>query len=625
MLFSIDTLPYKENNILLDDTIRDVALKLTKGRGGVYLYGKCMETVSAVTVWQKYNRPLTWYELTAELRNIGINRKVPEKVFEYEDLADYIPVSDWQFIALGQQIPHGVRVRPPKHSYSMAEFRDVVCTQEDEKRLYHYPKLTEVHAVTVKHLPNVYLAYSPGIIPDDGRIHNIISTWVWNIKQEIYLQPVSKQIIDLKILFSKLHATENIEGISFQHMVRCINKPLHIPSLNEGITFWLKKAGGYITFYADGSLKSVRTESSEINAIIHYVNEVLRWGSSLECNIRLIGKSIPFSPLFSDFCYPLWSSASKERTTIACKINGGVVPSVSPLWRFMISPNFQYVRCRPYANIEIDDKEIRVCNLPVECISFASLYVESWLSNDINKKDVELCITEEYHTIDKLAANEFDLFIAKFRKAGYEIGLKFKGGVLAMDKVRYGFLPCPETSPTGVSDIFLKSWVSNVNYKTTKDFLQTAAEIDRGLEPRESVYNFKGERTGVRTRNGALVNCKKEKMKQKETEELKKITEHELTFPKTPPLYATYCALVREVGFELDEHIVLTETCHKEDFPHWCDGKLLLTRNDKTMFELKLRTDMARLHRLRSYILCLQKEINGEVYGLLENEEIIVL
>jgi hypothetical protein len=634
MLFSINGVLFIEKNILGDDSIRDVALKLTKGQGGVYLFGKCAVHSSAVTVWQKYGRPLSCAELTAELRNIGIKRKVPEKNFEYEDLSDYLPLSEWKYVPLGQSMPNGVRVRPPKQTFSLAEYQDVKCERQPEKRLFDYENLTEVHAVTVRSLPSIYIPHQGGLVPCDSFLKAAVSTWLWNIEHETYLAPVATQCVDLKALFSKVHTTELLPCIAFQDKVRTFANytcPKYVKDNSITFFFFFPGRSAEITFYENGVVKGVNSESSEMNPVIHYVNQVLLWDSALECDARLLGKSMPFSPLFSDYVYPLCTSTTKERTTIAAKVQAEV-PTFSPAWQVAFTPSMHYTRCTPNARVTITENEVRVSNLPLECLPYMTAYLEAWVSaSDAQEmQQTDCCITEEVSVEAKtetLKADEYAAYVTKFVKAGYEIGLNYSNGFLAMDlKGRYGFLPCPKMNRTGVKELYSKPWIPTVGYKELKEFLEAASHVDAGVTPRETVYDYKGQRAGVRTKSGAFVPCKTliAKEKEKEKDDLRKTTEHAILFPKTNVVYGSYCSLVRHVGLDLRQHTVIVDS-RSEDFPQWREGKLLLTEKELESFATKLRTDMARFHRLKCYMNGWEQEVEGEKFDVLEKEEVTFL
>ena len=625
MLFSLNGKAVRENTINGDDTIRDVALKITKGQGGVYLYGKQKRESSAVTVWQKYKRPLTSHEMTAELRNLGIQRKVGDQEFDYEDLGDYIPRCDFEYVALGQTLSKGVRVRPPKQTYSLGEYLNVSSVAQPEMRLADYPELTEVHAVTMRYLMQVYLPHPAGIVPQDAALTAAVSTWVWNIVQETYLLPKAPRRIDLQDLFSKVHVTDLVPYISFGKLVRLWNKDV-VPTLtpSEGITFHLKKKGSTVTFYGDGKVKCVRTDPYETNPIVHYVNQILEWGTALECDWTIIGKSTAVTSLFSDAFFPLWTSATKERTTISAPFDA-VAHAPSPAWQHAFSPTLEYVRCSPPATIDVSNGRIYIRHLPNEFISYASRYTEGMLTEE---KESETCwMTEASETAQNdITAHPGESYIAKFVKAGYEMGLRYRGGALSMDeKSNYGFLPCPDPAE-GVNQGLLEEWVPTLGYAAVNQFLMGAARVDEGVEPREMVLDCNGDCVGVRTRNGSFVRCKTEISIEKEKNFLRKTTEHAVRFPKTGHLNGTYRELVRLYGFNLlKAQKVMLIDARTDDFPQWREGNLLLTQTDIDKFETQLKNDMARFHHLRSYMTRRTQEVNGMSLDLLNAEQVIVL
>ena len=626
MLFSFNGKAVRENTINGDDTIRDVALKLTKGQGGVYLYGKQKKDSSAVTVWQKYKRPLTAYEMTAELRNLGIQRKVGDQEFDYEDIGDYIPPCDYEYVALGQTLSRGVRVRPPKQTYSLGEYLNVSSVAQPEMRLVDYPELTEVHVVAVRYLMQVYLPHPPGIVPQDMALQAAVSTWVWNIVQETLLLPKAPQQVDLANLFSKIHATELVPYVTFGKLVRFWSKE-DVPSLapSEGVTFHMKKRGTTVAFYGDGKVKCVRTDPFETNPIVHYVNQVLAWGTALECDWTIIGKSTAVTNLFSDAFFPLWTSATQERATVSAPFDA-VAYTPSPAWQHAFSSTLEYVRCSPPAILDLTDGAVYIHHLPAESMSYATRYAEGMLTE---RKEADACwVSEAADSVQEvMPVDPSEAYIAKFVKAGFEMGLRYRGGALCMDENSgYGFLPCPDPA-RGINQGLLEDWVPTLGYAAVKQFLVSAARVEVGVEPRETVVDYKGECVGVRTRNGAFVRCKPEPLPEKEKEKsLRRTTEHALRFPKTGHVNGTYRELVRHHGFNLlKAQTMAVVDARTDDFPQWREGKLLLTRNDLETFEAQLKNDMARFHHLRSYIMRRTQEVNGHILDLLNGEQVTVL
>jgi hypothetical protein len=617
MLFSKNGVPV-EIDILGDDSIHEVALKLTMGQGGVYLYGKQKKQVDCVSIWQKYKRPLHVWELTAELRNLGIRTKVPNTTFEYEDLMDYIPKCDWHYVALGQYLPQGVRVRPPGKKYSLAEFNNIESVYEPGKRLLDYDNLVEIHAVQVHQLQQVYIPQPAGILHSDTLLKSAVSNWVWTIVREIILHPKASFQIDLESLFAKVHPTRDVPHVVFKNMARTLYKTCLPKTKCEGITFYFLTEGSHISFRSDGSVKAVKLDSNSANPIIHYVNRVLQWGTALECDSKLMGKSVPHSPLFSEAYYSLWTATSNERVTIATETS--IKAPSSTAWNRTFTPSMEYTRCSPFAVVEFLEGELRISNLPADHIPYVSRYAEAWLCGD---SDGHYTLTEDEVPAVTGTVDVYEAFLSTFVKAGYTMGLRFKNGVLAMDdKNRHGYLPCPAQKNRGIRESLLKPWTPTLAYAASKEFLEYASKVEPGLSPKETVYNHKGDVVALCTQNGGIVPCKAQKIRE---DELRKTTEYELLFPKTGMVYGTYCAILRNEGLSVNvqKHVVVTES-RPPDFPQWCEDKLLLTADDLNNFQKKLKNDMTRSHRFRCYMLCKEVEVEGRTLNILD-EEIVVI
>jgi hypothetical protein len=260
----------------------------------------------------------------------------------------------------------------------------------------------------------------------------------------------------------------------------------------------------------------------------------------------------------------------------------------------------------------LSERQIAIYNLPMDHIAFATRYIEAWLF-DQRKEEIFLVEDNEKEVV---SAKDVDAYIAQYHKAGYELGLRYVGGVLLMDETgRYGFLPCPQ------KNILLRPWTSTLGYETTKEFIEGTARIDVGLTPKETVYNYKGQRVGVRTQNNSVVQCKPSTVSERDT--LRRTTEYELLFPDSGFVFGSFCAIVRD-NTNVEDHVRIVET-RGGDFPVWQENKLLLTAQDIESFQTRIRNDMVRFHRFRCYMLRQQKEINYELYDVLEGEDVVIV
>ena len=247
----------------------------------------------------------------------------------------------------------------------------------------------------------------------------------------------------------------------------------------------------------------------------------------------------------------------------------------------------------------------------MEHIPFATRYVEAWLFDE-SKQEIFLVEDNEKEVV---STDDVDVYIGRFRKAGYELGLRYVGGSLLMDETgRYGFLPCAE------KNVLLQPWKSTLGYETTKEFLEGTARIDGGLTPKETVYNHTGQRVAIRTQSNSIVQCRPSTIAERDT--LRRTTEYEVLFPDSGFVFGTFCAIVRENTVEDTVRIVETRG---GDFPVWQENKLLLTAQDVESFQTRIRNDMVRFHRFRCYMQRQQKEINYELYDVLEGEDVVIV
>lgn len=451
MRFYVDKLQVDAPTVLHDDTIRDVALKLTHGAGGVYLYA-CRTTneTDAVSVWQKYKRPLTCSELTAELRNVGAHQKLNAlATYEFEDVSELFPSKcQWEYIPLGQNLTKGVRVKPPKNGYQLDEYVNAKGTAQPEKRLYDYVGVTDVFAVTVRHLFQVYLPHAAGMVPDDTILHAAVSRWDWKQLPVYRWAPNVPTRVDLTALFQRVHANAHVPCIQHGKRVRVyMGQGLKEKKEKKGLTFYFV-LGGSVTFYEDGSVQTAYVEHpARVQPVVHYVNQVLAWKTAMESDALLMGTCVEVpSTLLNRSVFPLCHSADPRTVTMSAKCSA-VLDTVPVAWSNVFQGT-SYLRCSPNADLSTDGAHVTLTKLPFEAVEFATRYTEGMLTHVAAEEE---CTLEEEFVFEmpKEPVTEFDTFVNAFLREGYDVGERFIGGMVARDPTGVlGFLPFQGVSET---------------------------------------------------------------------------------------------------------------------------------------------------------------------------------
>ena len=570
----------EKHTVLGDDTARDAALKLTLGAGNVYLYAKQTFTTTAVQVWEKFDRPLTVAEMSAELRNVGIKKRIEIKTYDFKDVAAVFTNAEWRYIPFGQTLPAGVRVKPPQHSYEMCEFENVLGTVDPHQRLFDFKDITDVYAVSLPVLHHVYLHHAPGVFTDDVFLLEAVSTADWETLPVVRYLPLKEQPIDLQFVFQRVHASSLVPYISFGKLLRSVEKSFSFfKPKKEGLTVYLDH--NYITFFENAET-ATPLEPAYANPIINYVNNVLKWKTGLESDYQLLGKKVERSDLFSFEFFPLCGDKFEKRVSISLPWDGDFPETVGTVWSSCFTQDFKYKRCSPPGKLLQTEHSVVVTNLPEACVPFAQKYVESLLSHTSDYLHV---IEEEVQTEPK------PTMVGRFKKAGYEIGDRFRNGFTAFDPDGLeGFVPCVEKQTShGVLDSLLSEWVPYFKYKKVKLFLEKASSVLKELTPTARVNNSTGHCVGVLLSNGVVVKCLKETV---QVDDLPFKTENEIKFPNDSRAYATF----------------------KEKFRQ-SNGKA-----SDSSFNAKLSDEIARFHHVRSHVFNWLVTIDGVDYDLLPGE-----
>jgi hypothetical protein len=237
----------------------------------------------------------------------------------------------------------------------------------------------------------------------------------------------------------------------------------------------------------------------------------------------------------------------------------------------------------------------------------------------------EDCTLEEETEFEmpKESMTELDAFVNDFLRAGYDVGGRFVGGVVARDCENVlGFLPFQgDAEDAGILPSWIRPWEPTLTYVELKAYLQRAAMIRKEVAPVERVYDFRAKCVGLGTASGAFTPCHGA-----DEDELRVTTEHERLFPKVERMYGVFREACRTMGIHtpkdpLEGRVVFVDH-FKSKLPEWIDGKWLVPRTVYEEYAERLQIELKRFHRVRSYVLRLEQSVDGVVHDLLEGERI---
>ena len=619
MRFHLNNKLIKIDNVLQDDTIRDVALKMTNGAGGVYLYAKQSYVGTVVTVWEKYERPLTAVEMFSELRNVGITTNIQQTKFDFEDLSDVYPYkTPWQYIPLGQTFARGVRVKPPKEEYTVAEYEGVRSfSMLPEKRLFHYENLTDIYAVHVAHkeLTAIYRLHNAGVVADDKFLARVpAQMMVWSFSPSVCFVPQGTPSVDLFSLFRHVSAHPEIPNITYKDVTRTLDPDSGRTIFNrdaKGLTFHFKNKKSKVTFYSSGIVRLEHVEVGFANPVIHYVHRVLRFGTGFESDYKILGRRIDESPSFDASVFPLCKEDSEKLVSLESDWTGDRPTHVSGPWSKVFDSKLRYVRCTPPAQVEFEDGKVRLMDVDPRCMNFATTTVELFLSSTHDMK-VDFSMIEAASEVAKEPTH-----MTLLKRFGYIFKERFLNGVIAEDTDGLeGFLPIVSEDEAGVVHAFLQRWVPSKSYECLKAFLCKVGMQVSEFTPDYKIVHSKGCTTGILLRNGAYVECVESRSK----DGMPSKTYHEMLFPQTPRLYGMYRELVKSLRPVEDWMPLVSSALVLDKTSKMTDAGFCLSKEDAETFASKLRDEIARFHRVRSYIFSKSQLVKGVECDLAEGE-----
>ena len=622
--------------VLRDDTVRDAALKMTLGLGQVYLYAKRTLTTTPVTIWLKYQRPLTPAELTGELRNVGILRRVEVKTYDFEDVLDYFPKEAFsEYVPVGQTLPLGVRAKPPKNGYTIDEYKDAVVTDVMPKsRLYEYGQVTELHAVHLNYLTQTYRLHPPGLVPTNAPLP-CEANWKWTFLQEACYDPVNPRSVDLKQLFQKVHAHPQVPVIIYGDVAKVYAQADFTKEIQSGnpdrVTFYFEN-GTSVSFCSDASVEVGVDDPGLVNPLINYVNNVVKLGTGVESDYKCLGKRVEKSPIFSEAVFPLCTNAQKARRSIAAEWRGERPDKVTMRWSGVFDDDFTYKRCaaQKKTRLEFRDDRVVVAGIPEGCAPHAALYVEAFLSQgkDTTEDEAECTIEEadEAEEASKCETSEVERIVEMLERGGFQVTGRYQEGVEAVSFSTglEGLVPCSESRNNGVN-VDLPPWTPKKGYSKTSAFLEEASIVlQKKLGLITPVVNVAGKCTGFKTGYG-FVAC----LPDKTLHETHLVTEHELHFPTVHRLYGLFRETCRSSDEAWNKPVVervKNLVCVAAASEPWSrEGKLFLSEGDLHRFAQTLESELATNHSVRCYVNKWTRQVKQHQHDVFPEEKIVLL
>jgi hypothetical protein len=290
-----------------DDTIDEIKEKI--GRP-VYLYAKKRVHMTARDIYNLFGRPLSAAELRTVFSNLNISKEVASSAYTLHDLVELdLGCRHVAWVPLGQSMPPSVPVVPCEG--------DVTPRPEDACLLDYMPIVDDVvYGVTDAPAYTLPTRATRRDITDvlhhSCKFLELSSLTEGLHSIHLSLKSGSNVPMPLDHLFRLLHASKDVPLIGRGDRYRA-----HVskkgPRTFNGLTCWFD-TGGWLTatLYHDGHvevifqcpetvmvpLASLAAILRPVNRFIRYVNNTLRWGTSLEGDLRADGNIPEGFPFF---------------------------------------------------------------------------------------------------------------------------------------------------------------------------------------------------------------------------------------------------------------------------------------------------------------------------------------
>jgi len=645
---------------LPDDTVQDAAIKLTSGSGNVYLYGKCDLPATGSDLYAKYKRPLTRNELTAELRNLGIRMALGKDQYDRVELKALDIKSRFHYVALGQLLPAGVPVIPPKN------VQRVSCVGAAKKtaRLLDYACLSAVYAVDIPpELQKLYLVHPAGDVPDDEMLEASGVVCVQGIVTHgsvtLIPQTTPKQPLPLGRLFQRMHASADVPYVwlndtSAPHRIYGPSRDAKINPMrglscefDDGtLVHFMDDASVGIAFNVQATSERALTDyvRGRVNPLIHLVNNALQYGGPLETDAAAVRAKIN-STAFSEDPFLLFQcleACSKvQLTAVFAFPPQTMLPMFIPpyLWcAFTNEATPKYRRCPEPKALRVEHKlnatEITVFHLPhwsylpsvARCLHRLT-HSES-VGERYTDDETELVSEADVHALSfskiRLRSSWEDLALSDYVLQG-----TVDGGVILQSRAngKACFVPVDATSANFVAGKRMEGWLPRLSAEETRAFLTEMAVYFAGAAPTYLEFE-NGFAVGVGTESGTVVPCCKSRalddfarfrhaMKELlgRQENASEIWNHlhkkewMRSFLKTA--MATRVAFVEFPDYSSTPPYVIAKVA-------------LFAAERESGYVERLVDELSRQHHVRCYVLGMVKRVNGLAYDVFVGEKLLV-
>ena len=639
-----------------DDTVHDAAIKLTSGAGNVYLYGKCDLPTTGSDLYNKYKRTLTRNELNAELRNLGIRMALGKEQYDRAELKALDIKSHFLYVALGQLLPAGVPVIPPKN------VQRVSCVGAAKKtaRLLDYACLSAVYAVEIPlELQKLYLVHAAGDVPDDEMLDasGVVSVQgiVTHGSVALFPQTSPKQPVPLGRLFQRMHASADVPYVwlndpAAPHRIYGPSRDAKINPMrglscefDDGtLVHFMDDASVGIAFNVQATSERALTDyvRGRVNPLIHLVNNALQYGGPLETDAAAIRNKIN-SAAFSEDPFRLFQcleACSKvQLTAVFAFPPQTMLPMFIPpyLWcAFTNEATPKYRRCPEPKALRVEHKlnatEITVFHLPhwrylpsvARCLH---LLTNSESVGERYTDETEIVPEEVVHAVSfskiRLRSIWEDLALSDYVLQG-----TMDGGVILQSRSsrKACFVP---VDATGVAGKRMEGWRPRLSAEETRGFLTEMAGFFAGAAPTYLEFE-NGFVVGIGTESGTVVPCCKSRSRDdfarfrdavKELlcpqEKASNIWNHlhrkewMRSFLKT--------AMANRVAFVQFPDYSSTP-------PYVIANVALFAAERESGYVERLVDELSRQHHVRCYVLGLVKRVNGLAYDVFVGEQLLV-
>ena len=623
------------SQVLPDDLVSDMALKLTKGLGGVYLYGKQKGHFTSSAWYTKYGRPLAKQEVVAELRNMGSPLKVGKPVYDEAELQTWNVQSGFRYIPLGQLLPIGIQTIPPSNVVAVHCSGD----RRQEARLFQYPNLTDIFAVDVPpNLQGVYLLQPPGTLPADAALRTTVlgsSPPSFIVRAAVRLAPVCKGFdqADLLRVFRTLHASADVPYIWLNDpplQRKFVDAPFSAQNPNRGLSVQFDATttlhlllSGATEIVFEGSVGVEQFEAElrhRVNPFLWLINRAMqtRLGPS-ETDLIAVRTRVDLEEEGYDLRFPAFRSLEASavvRLSVQYRFPPcTMLPMQLPAeWGGVFSLSSErrrYLRC-PAPHPLIIQHTPEATDVTLGYLGGLTHAYHAGLHLTLLTQ-TESCLGEEPTAPATTEAAEFFLEeeaparlticspLERAEQYGFMLNNVVNDGAVFTLEAQTCFLPVRyfrrPTEPL--------RWCPTLTGKETRGFLNRAAPFFHECEPTWDVFSKDGFVVGVNTVGGTVVRCLRSKsddafarFREAVREAIPPERRHEVWERAQDKSWLR--PFVKEI---MQDKIAFVDCPNYPSLPYYIKHVLLLPMEHKTRYIEAIVDEIARRPHLRCHIL----------------------